>query len=192
LCASYFFYAMWEWTFLPRICASGSVDFGPGRRIGDASDPVIRKRWLWLTVVLNLGVLAYFKYANFGIDSARALLAQFEVSVPAWSLDVALPVGVSFFTFESMSYVIDVYRNELEPHESYLEYLSFVAFCPHLVARPIVHPKDLLPQLASAPRFSPELASKGLYLIGWGLMKKIAIGDYLALNLVDRVFDAPT
>ena len=190
--ASYFFYAMWDWRFLPLIFASSSVDYWLGLRIGRAEDPRTRKRWLWLTVVLNLGVLAWFKYLDFGIASARALLAQFDVQVPDWSLEVALPVGVSFFTFESMSYVIDVYRKELEPHESYLEYLSFVAFFPHLVAGPIVRPRDLLPQLASAPRFSSELASEGLYLVGWGLLKKIAIGDYLALNLVDRVFDAPT
>lgn len=190
--ASYFFYAMWDWAFLPLIFASSSVDFWLGRQIGNAANPVVRRRWLWLTILVNLGVLACFKYLDFGIESARALLAHLDVQVPAWSLELGLPVGVSFFTFESMSYVIDVYRKDLEPHESYLEYLSFVAFFPHLVAGPIVRPRDLLPQFASAPRFSPELASEGLYLIGWGLLKKIAIGDYLALNLVDRVFDAPT
>src|SRR5690606_10901647 len=94
--------------------------------------------------------------------------------------------------FESMSYVIDVYRKDLPPHESYLEYLSFVAFFPHLVAGPIVRPKDLLPQLRQKPRFDAAIASEGLFLICTGLLKKTAIGDYLAVNLVDRVFDAPT
>jgi alginate O-acetyltransferase complex protein AlgI len=190
--ASYFFYAMWDWKFLPLIFASSSVDYWLGLRIGRAESQTTRRRWLWLTVVLNLGVLAWFKYLDFGIESARALLHQLGVQVPPWTLEVGLPVGVSFFTFESMSYVIDVYRRELEPHESYLEYLSFVAFFPHLVAGPIIRPRDLLPQLASAPRFSSEQSSRALYLIGWGLIKKVAIGDYLALNLIDRVFDAPT
>ncbi len=190
--ASYFFYAMWDWRFLPLIFASSSVDYWLGLRIGRADDQTTRRRWLWLTVVLNLGVLAWFKYLDFGIESARAALATFDVQVPAWTLEVGLPVGISFFTFESMSYVIDVYRRELEPHESYVEYLSFVAFFPHLVAGPIIRPRDLLPQLATAPRFSSEYASQALYLIGWGLLKKVAIGDYLALNLIDRVFDAPT
>lgn len=190
--ASYFFYAMWDWRFLPLIFASSSVDFWLGQQIGRAQTQSSRRRWLWVTVVLNLGVLAWFKYLGFGIESARALLAQFDVQLPRGTLEVALPVGVSFFTFESMSYVIDVYRRELEPHESYLEYLGFVAFFPHLVAGPIIRPKDLLPQLATAPRFSADAASRALYLIGWGLLKKVAIGDYLALNLIDRVFDAPT
>lgn len=190
--ASYFFYAMWDWRFLPLIFASSSVDYWLGHKIGRAEDPTLRKRWLWLTVVVNLGVLACFKYLDFGIESARAALAHWGIAVPAWSLEVGLPVGVSFFTFESMSYVIDVYRKDLEPHESYLEYLGFVAFFPHLVAGPIVRPRDLLPQLATAPRFDAEVASRGLFLVGWGVLKKIAIGDYLGLNLVDRVFDAPT
>lgn len=190
--ASYYFYAMWDWRFLPLIFASSSVDFWLGRQIGRASNEATRRRWLWLTIVANFGVLAWFKYLDFGISSARGLLDHVGLQLPEGTLEIALPVGVSFFTFESMSYVIDVYRRELEPHESYLEYLSFVAFFPHLVAGPIVRPKDLLPQLATAPRFDPELASKALYLIGWGLLKKVAIGDYLGLNLVDRVFDAPT
>jgi D-alanyl-lipoteichoic acid acyltransferase DltB (MBOAT superfamily) len=104
---------------------------------------------------------------------------------------LALPVGISFFTFESMSYVIDVYRRQIRPHESYLEYLGFVAFFPHLVAGPIIRPRDLLPQLAAPPRFDPVAGSDGLFLIATGLLKKVAIGDTLATQLIDRIFDAP-
>jgi D-alanyl-lipoteichoic acid acyltransferase DltB (MBOAT superfamily) len=136
-------------------------------------------------------VLGFFKYFDFGAESLRALLASFGYHPPPLALHVALPIGISFFTFESMSYVIDVYRRHIEPHPSYLEYLAFVAFFPHLVAGPIVRPRDLLPQLAGQARFSPELGSEGLFLVALGLLKKVAIGDYLALNLVERVFGAP-
>jgi alginate O-acetyltransferase complex protein AlgI len=190
--ASYVFYAYWDWRFLPLIWGSSSIDWLLGLAIGRADNPHARKLWLAGTVVVNLGVLAIFKYFNFGVDSLTALLAHAGVKVPPIALRVALPVGVSFFTFESMSYVIDVYRRHIKPHESYLEYLSFVSFFPHLVAGPIVRPRDLLPQLSGAPRWSSEEGSEAVFLIATGLMKKIAIGDYLALNLIDRVFDAPT
>ena len=111
--------------------------------------------------------------------------------MPDITLRVALPVGISFFTFESMSYVIDVYRQRIRPHENYLEYLGFVAFFPHLVAGPIIRPRDLLPQLAAPPRFDPRAGSDGLYLIATGLLKKVAIGDTLATQLIDQIFDAP-
>ena len=192
LCASYVFYAHWDVRFLPLIFGSSTIDYWLGKRIGHATSEIARKRWLWVTVVLNLGVLAIFKYLNFGIDTARSAIAALGYHPPEWSLAIALPVGISFFTFESMSYVIDVYRRELPPHDSYLEYLSFVAYFPHLVAGPIVRPRDLLPQLGGPPRWNTAEASEGVYLIGWGLLKKVAIGDYLALNLIDRVFDAPT
>lgn len=189
--ASYVFYAHWDWRFLPLIFASSTVDWLLGNAIHRAGNPAVRKRWLYVTVLVNLGVLGFFKYFNFGVDSASAMLTSLGVSVPQLTLQVALPVGISFFTFESMSYVIDVYRRELEPQKSYLEYLSFVAFFPHLVAGPIVRPRDLLPQLAGPARWSDKEASEGLFLIALGLIKKVAIGDYLALNLIDRVFDAP-
>jgi D-alanyl-lipoteichoic acid acyltransferase DltB (MBOAT superfamily) len=191
LAASYVFYAHWDWRFLPLIWGSSTADWLLGNAIGRAADPRRRKLWLIGTVVVNLGVLATFKYLNFGIDSARAALASLGVQTPPFALEVALPVGISFFTFESMSYVIDVYRRQIEPQKSYLEYLSFVAFFPHLVAGPIVRPRDLLPQLAGPPRWSSQEGSEALFLIALGLLKKVAIGDYLALNLVDRVFDAP-
>ena len=190
--ASYFFYAQSGARFLALIWACSSADYLLSHAIGRAQDGHARKAWLGLTVVMNLGVLGYFKYTKFGLDTAQAGLDALGIHVPVPIVSVALPVGISFFTFESMSYVIDVYRKEIEPHPSYLEYLTFVAFFPHLVAGPIVRPRDLLPQLARPPRFDEHEASAALLLIATGLLKKLAIADYLGLNLVDRVFDAPT
>jgi len=190
--ASYVFYAHWDWRFLPLIWGSSTVDWLLGHAISRAGTERSRKLWLAGTVVLNLGVLGIFKYFNFGIDTASAVLERVGVHVPEVTLKIALPIGVSFFTFESMSYVIDVYRRHIQPHKSYVEYLAFVAFFPHLVAGPIIRPRDLLPQLAGPARWNSAEGSEGLFLIAIGLLKKIAIGDYLALNLVDRVFDAPT
>jgi D-alanyl-lipoteichoic acid acyltransferase DltB (MBOAT superfamily) len=191
LAASYFFYAQWDWRFLPLIWGSSTADWLLGNAIAGAASQRRRKQWLALTVVMNLGVLGLFKYFDFGVAEMSALLRSLGFHPPEIALRLTLPIGISFFTFESMSYVIDVYRRELPPHESYLEYLVFVAFFPHLVAGPIVRPRDLLPQLHAPARFEPALASRALLLIALGLVKKVAIGDYLALNLVDRVFDAP-
>jgi D-alanyl-lipoteichoic acid acyltransferase DltB (MBOAT superfamily) len=191
LLASYAFYAHFSVKLLPLIFASSSVDFVLGKAIGNATDPRRRKLWLVATVILNLGLLAVFKYLGFGVQTVREVLTSLGFHPPELALQIALPVGISFFTFESMSYVIDVYRGDIEPHPSYLEYITFVAFFPHLVAGPIVRPRDLLPQLASAPRFDATKASEALFLIAVGLVKKIAISDYLSINLVDRVFDAP-
>ena len=191
LAASYAFYARWNFRFVPLIFASSTADWFLGNAIGRASEPRARKRWLALTVVLNLGVLFVFKYLKFGIDTARGVLMSFGFHPPDLALDIVLPVGVSFFTFESMSYVIDVYRGHIRPHPSYLEYLAFVAFFPHLVAGPIVRPRDLLPQLSAPAAWDEGAASRALFLIALGLVKKVAIGDYLAVNLIDRVFDAP-
>ena len=192
LAASYFFYAQSGTRFLALIWACSTADYLLSHALGRAHSAARKKAWLALTVVMNLGVLGYFKYTNFGLDNAYAALSGLGIALPRVALSVTLPVGISFFTFESMSYVIDVYRGELKPHESYLEYLTFVAFFPHLVAGPIVRPRDLLPQLASSPRWDEGQASGALLMIALGLLKKLAIADYLGLNLVDRVFDAPT
>jgi alginate O-acetyltransferase complex protein AlgI len=189
--ASYVFYAHWDYRFLPLIFGSSTIDWLLGNAIAREADPRRRRRWLWATVALNLGVLGIFKYFDFGIDAARVALETLGFHPPPLALELTLPIGISFFTFESMSYVIDVYRRHIPPHPSYVQYLSFVAFFPHLVAGPIVRPRDLLPQLADEPRFSSAEASEGIFLIAVGLVKKVAIGDYLALNLIDRVFDAP-
>jgi alginate O-acetyltransferase complex protein AlgI len=191
LAASYFFYAQSGVRFLALIWLCSTADFLLSHAIARASEAHARKRWLALTVVMNLGVLAFFKYLHFGIENVSAVLGALGVHLPHVVLAVTLPVGISFFTFESMSYVIDVYRGDIAPHDSYLEYLTFVAFFPHLVAGPIVRPRDLLPQLSRAPVWDEREASKALLLIATGLLKKLAIADYLGLNLVDRVFDAP-
>jgi D-alanyl-lipoteichoic acid acyltransferase DltB (MBOAT superfamily) len=195
LLASYFFYAAFyqgnERFLVLLIFGSSTIDWLLGNAIGRASSPARRRLWLTLTVLVNLGVLAVFKYFDFGVESARTALGALGFHPPEIALRVALPIGISFFTFESMSYVMDVYRRDIDPHPSYLEYLAFVAFFPHLVAGPIVRPRDLLPQLARTARFDPAEGSEALFLIALGLVKKVAIGDYLATNLVDRVFDAP-
>jgi D-alanyl-lipoteichoic acid acyltransferase DltB (MBOAT superfamily) len=195
LAMSYGFYAAWDWRYLPLIFCSSTVDFLLARLIGAEERPQRRKLMLIATVVLNLGFLGFFKYWNFALDNVywlRSELTGWSAATPDQALRVLLPpVGISFFTFESMSYVVDVYRRELKPHRSYFRYLLFVSFFPHLVAGPIVRPKDLLPQLEAPPSLSREEGSEGLFLIALGLLKKIVISDYLAVNLVDRVFERP-
>ena len=195
LAMSYGFYAAWDWRYLPLIFGSSTVDFFLARLIGAEERPKRRKLLLIVTVVLNLGFLGFFKYWNFALDNVywlRSELTGLSAVSPDQALRVLLPpVGISFFTFESMSYVVDVYRRELKPHRSYFRYLLFVSFFPHLVAGPIVRPKDLLPQLEAPPSLSREDGSEGLWLIALGLLKKILISDYLSVNLVDRVFERP-
>ncbi len=195
LALSYCFYASWNWKYLPLILCSSTVDYFLARTIAREPRPHARRVMLALTVALNLGFLSYFKYWNFALDNLR-LLTELVAGHPWPPADEALkvvlpPVGISFFTFESMSYVIDVYRGELEPHESYLRYLLFVAFFPHLVAGPIVRPRDLLPQLARRPSLTAEMGGEALFLIALGLVKKLVLSDQLAQNLVDRVFEHP-
>ncbi len=196
LACSYGFYAAWKWEYLPLIFASSTVDYFLARAIAarPKTDPR-RLRLLFVTVVLNLGFLGFFKYWNFALENAaalRALLTGTTALQPADALRVLLPpVGISFFTFESMSYVIDVYRGDLEPHESYFRYLLFVSFFPHLVAGPIVRPRDLLPQFERPATLSREEGGEALFLIALGLVKKLIISDQLATNLVDRVFERP-
>ncbi|WP_437779249.1 MBOAT family O-acyltransferase [Sorangium sp. So ce1097] len=194
LIVSYGFYAAWDWRYLPLIFASSTVDFLLARAIAREERPKVRRAMLIATVALNLGFLGFFKYWNFAIENAaalRALLTGEPTTVDAAFRVLLPPVGISFFTFESMSYVIDVYRRELPPHRSYLRYLLFVAFFPHLVAGPIVRPRDLLPQFERAPSLTREQGGEGLFLVAVGLVKKVILSDQLAVNLVDRVFERP-
>jgi len=194
LLMSYGFYAAWDYRYLPLIFGSSTVDFFLARHIAREKSHARRKAWLLVTVVLNLGFLGFFKYWNFLVENvqlAASLLGGSSPSPSSALLVLLPPVGISFFTFESMSYVIDVYRGELEPHPSYFRYLLFVAFFPHLVAGPIVRPRDLLPQLMREPTLTREEGGEALFLIAVGLLKKLVISDQLAQSLVDRVFERP-
>jgi D-alanyl-lipoteichoic acid acyltransferase DltB (MBOAT superfamily) len=181
------------WTLLcvAIIFAGSTLDFFVGRVLGRTENPHARRGLLLLSVVYYLGVLAIFKYFNFAIDSFGAVLGWAGLHVSPTHLRLVLPFGISFFTFETMSYTIDVYRREIPPCERYLDYLLFVSFFPHLVAGPIVRPKLMLPQLAAEPSASDAMKAAGLFQIATGLCKKIVIGDMLGLNLVNRVFDNP-
>jgi len=193
LAASYGFYAHWDWRYLPLLFGSATVDFYLARAIAKQEDLRRRRRLMVGTMVLNLGFLSLFKYDQFFLENVALLRSLFDPTVVTTSTASRLlpPVGISFFTFESMSYVFDVYRRKLEPHDSYLRYLLFVSFFPHLVAGPIVRAGHLLPQLAAPPKLDDERSGEGLFLIAVGLVKKVVIADQLAVQLVDRVFDAP-
>ncbi len=181
----------WSVLCLAIIFLGSTLDYFIGRALGRTEAPRKRKALLLLSVVYYLGVLSIFKYANFAVDAAHDLLALFGVEIATTHLRLVLPFGISFFTFETMSYTIDVYRRELPPCDRYLDYLLFVCFFPHLVAGPIVRPHQMLPQLAREPVAKAEMQGRGLWLIALGLAKKIGIGDYLSINLVARVFDSP-
>jgi alginate O-acetyltransferase complex protein AlgI len=191
LVASYVFYGSWNRWYLLLIFTSSTVDWFCAGRLALSTEPVARKRWLIFLICYNLGILSVFKYFNFFMDSATSLVrvAGLDLALPHSSL--ILPAGISFFTFQSMSYAIDVYRREIEPEPSYLRYLTFVAFFPQLLAGPIVRAHDLLPALRNRPALTDEMGGRGLALIAIGLFKKVLIADYLAVNLVDRTFDLP-
>ena len=146
-----------------------------------------RKLWVILSVSVNLGLLCYFKYTNF-LGGVIASLMGGEFT----ALDIFLPVGISFFTFQSLSYTIDVYRREIKPLTSLLDYAFYVSFFPQLVAGPIVRARDFIPQIRKPLYVSQEMFGRGIFLIVAGLFKKAVISDYISVNFVERIFDNPT
>ncbi len=181
----------WSVLCLAIIFVGSTLDYGIGRLLGRIEAPRARKALLLLSVAYYLGVLGLFKYWNFAVDSAVAVLAWGGLVVAPVHLRLVLPFGISFFTFETMSYTIDVYRRQITPAKRYLDYLLFVCFFPHLVAGPIVRPQQMLPQLEKAPLVSHEEQARALMRIATGLAKKMAIGDVLAVAIVAPVFDNP-
>jgi len=187
LATSYFFYGCWNWRFLSLIIISTLVDFHCGRVVARSTDPRTRKSFVAISAVCNLGLLGFFKYANFFVDSAQTMISSFGFDGRAWHLDIVLPVGISFYTFQTMSYTIDIYRGETKPVKSLIDFGLFVAFFPQLVAGPIERAKNLLPQITRKPNFSLSDFYQGGWLILWGLFKKAVIADNLSI-IVDGAF----
>lgn len=190
LFGSYFFYAWWDWRFLGLIFASSAVDYRVGRALGQAEDPGARKLLLALSVGFNLAILGFFKYFHFFATSVRDAFALSGIELPAPALEVVLPVGISFYTFQTLSYTIDVYRRRTAPEWSFLRYATFVSFFPQLVAGPIVRSVKLLPQLRSERQFDETALLLGFETMLWGFILKVVIADSLAL-LVDPLFAHP-
>lgn len=191
LVASYLFYASWNPVLLILILCSTTMDYWIGRKMFEAPTQRIRKQWLIISLVGNLGVLALFKYTGFFLSSINDALTIMQATGRIPVPQIILPVGISFYTFQTLSYTIDVYRGRLRASYNFLHFALFVAFFPQLVAGPIVRASDFLPQLLRDPIFKPKEHSMGLFLVCVGLFKKVAIADILALNLIDRVWDSP-
>ena len=188
LAASYYFYAAWDWRFLGLLAASTVVDYTAARFLDSTSDPRRRKLLLAVSLGFNLTLLGFFKYFNFFSDSLHALLSAIGWQMDFVTLRVLLPVGISFYTFMTMSYVIDVYRREITPTRNFIDFAVFVAYFPHLVAGPILRAARLLPQIERPRRITREQVRDGLWLIAWGFFLKVFVADNLA-PLVNRVFD---
>ncbi len=189
LAASYYFYACWDPRFLTLLVLSTAMDYACGLAVDRIEDPRKRKLFVALSMALNLGMLGYFKYYNFFAESLQAALARLGIALPLSHLNVVLPIGISFYTFQSMSYVIDVYRREIKPTRNFIEFAAFVSFFPHLVAGPIMRPTSLLPQVAGPRKFDLQQIYQGAYLIFWGLTKKVVVADNLAKHIVDPLFN---
>ncbi|MEO7445687.1 MAG: MBOAT family O-acyltransferase [Ferruginibacter sp.] len=178
--ASYLFYGWWDWRFLSLICFSTLLDFSVGLGLARQTNEVKRKLLLYASVVVNLGLLAFFKYYNFFLDNFITAFSFFGKEISASSLNIILPVGISFYTFQTLSYVIDVYKKKLEPTKDLIAFSAFVSFFPQLVAGPIERAANLLPQFYVKRHFDYSKAVDGLKQILWGLFKKIVIADNCA------------
>jgi alginate O-acetyltransferase complex protein AlgI len=190
LLASYVFYGWWDWRFCFLMLASSLIDYWAGLWIYRETDARRRKRILACALTANLLILGFFKYANFFVDSAVTALAVTGLDLPTWSWKIVLPVGISFYTFQSMSYSLDVYYRRFQPFESVLDYSTFVSFFPQLVAGPIERATALLPQFRVLRTFDGESAAEGCRLIIWGLAKKMLIADNLA-PIANAVYSSP-
>jgi alginate O-acetyltransferase complex protein AlgI len=188
LMVSYLFYGWWDWRFLFLIAFSSCVDFLVSRRMDISTDERSRKHLLWLSLGVNLGLLGFFKYFNFFSESFAEAFTLFGQQLYPYTLKIILPVGISFYTFQTLSYTIDVYHRRLKPTDDVLKFFAFVSFFPQLVAGPIERAKDLLPQFYQKREFNYTNSVDGLRQILMGLFKKVVIADNCA-PIVNQIFD---
>ena len=184
------FYAWWDWRFVSLLAISTLTDFTIARTLARTTVPTVRTRLVALSLAVNLGILGFFKYAGFFADSFATAMATVGWQVDPLTLDVVLPVGISFYTFQTLSYTLDVYRKKLEPTNDLLQFAVFVSFFPQLVAGPIERARRFLPQVARPRTITPAAWESGLVLVAWGLFKKMVLADNAAA-LADPVFDNP-
>jgi alginate O-acetyltransferase complex protein AlgI len=178
--ASYVFYGWWDWRFLALVLFSTLVDYSVGRKLRKEENQTKRKVLLWTSILVNLGFLGFFKYYNFFLDNFISAFSFFGTEINANSLNIILPVGISFYTFQTLSYSIDVYKRKLEPTKDFIAFAAFVSFFPQLVAGPIERATHLLPQFYKKRTFDYSKAVDGMRQILWGLFKKIVIADNCA------------
>lgn len=186
--ASYVFYGWWDWRFLSLIVFSTIIDYCVGLKLKNIENQSGRKVLLWVSILVNLGFLGFFKYYNFFLDNFIAAFSFFGTEVPVNSLNIILPVGISFYTFQTLSYTIDVYRKRLEPTNDFIAFSAFVSFFPQLVAGPIERATNLLPQFYRKRTFDYAIAVDGMRQILWGLFKKIVIADNCA-EFANQIFN---
>ncbi|MEW4922276.1 MBOAT family O-acyltransferase [Algibacter sp. 2305UL17-15] len=185
--ASYLFYGWWDWRFLSLILFSTIVDYSIGILLSKENKKKNRLILLWVSILINLGFLGFFKYYNFFLDNFSTAFTFFGADIKTDSLNIILPVGISFYTFQTLSYTIDVYKRKLEPTKDFIAFSAFVSFFPQLVAGPIEKATNLLPQFYKKRTFESEKAIDGIHLILWGLFKKIVIADSCAIY-VNEIF----
>jgi len=186
--ASYVFYGWWDWRFLSLIIFSTVVDYLIGQRLRTEDKQSKRKVLLWTSIVVNLGFLGFFKYYNFFLENFVDAFSLFGMQINANSLNIILPVGISFYTFQTLSYTIDVYRKKLEPTKDFMAFSAFVCFFPQLVAGPIERATNLLPQFYKKRTFEYHKAVNGMRQILWGLFKKVVIADNCA-EFANQIFN---
>jgi len=186
--ASYLFYGWWDWRFLSLIVFSTLVDYTVGQQLRKQTNANKRKALLWVSILVNLGFLGFFKYFNFFQENFVEAFSFLGQNIQANSLNIILPVGISFYTFQTMSYTIDVYRRKLEPTPNFIAFAAFVSFFPQLVAGPIERATNLLPQFLAKRSFHYATAVDGLRQILWGLFKKVVIADNCA-EFANQIFN---
>lgn len=188
LLASYVFYGWWDWKFLGLILTSSLIDYFIGKKLYKSTKIKQRKLLLSLSILSNIGILFFFKYYNFFIDSLQWSFTSINLPVNLTTLEIILPVGISFYTFQTLSYTIDIYRKSLKPTHQIIQFLAFVSFFPQLVAGPIERASHLLPQFSKKYSYNTKHTIAGLRLVLWGLLKKLVIADNFGV-LTDLVFE---
>lgn len=188
--ASYFFYGFWSWKFLGLLLATQTIDYHISQALGRLTDPVRRRRLMWLSVMVNMGTLGFFKYFNFFTENLQHTLRFFGAEVSEVTLNIVLPVGISFYTIQEMTYIIDIYRGRTKPVKKFTDFALFVAFFPQLLAGPIERAERLMPQVQSQRVITRTHIVEGSWLFCWGLFKKMFVADRIAM-VSDSLFSDP-